>query len=638
MKLREKILLPVSLILFIGMSVISILLFVNSKKEIQQNIVQEMGQLSEMLIRDLEEYQKSSLQDVEIFSVNTTFSNIFLNEDESFRVLANNELKNIIKKRTEYESIGVTDDKGLVIASDNDALVGKLSVKDRDYFQGAIAGTTGAGSVSISKVSGNPVIGAAAPMYINGKIKGIFFAIIDQTKFNTDYMDPVKIGRMGYAYLVDEKGNTLCHPDKNKILNSNLSDQDFGRDLMNMQNGLMEYTFDGITKTAVVRTSDFSNWKVIVNASNDDIYKGITALLKLSIMITVIVFIIGVLVIVLLSKSIVKPIMINSEYADKLANGDLTFEFDQKLFENKDESGDLAKSFFALIEKLRSVVFEVKNSSNQVGQGSVQLAQTSEEISQGASEQASTSEEVSSSMEEMGAAIKQNSENAALTARMATKAAEDAEAGGMAVQEAIDAMKQISEKITVIEDISRNTNMLSLNAAIEAARAGEHGKGFAVVAGEVKKLAFNSQSAAKEIMQLAKISAEKADNAGDKIKAIIPDIKKTAVLVKEILESSQEQDIGAEQVSKVMLQLDQVIQTNASAAEESASMSEELSSQAEKLIEMISFFKVNELTLLKEKPVKLRKKATVSKRIPESTVKNLLPNDSEDDASGFEEF
>ena len=411
---------------------------------------------------------------------------------------------------------------------------------------------------------------------------------------------------------------------------------------MNLQNGVMEYTFNGVKKTAVVGTSDSSKWRVIVNASNNDIYKGVTALLKLSILITVFVFIAGVLIIVFLSRSIVKPIKINSEYAEKLANGDLTFEFDQKLMKNKDESGDLAKSFFALIEKLKSVVYEVKNASNQVGQGSQQLADTSEQISQGASEQASTSEEVSSSMEEISSAIDQNSENASLTSQMASRAADDAEAGGVAVKEAVDAMKQITEKITIIEDISRNTNMLSLNAAIEAARAGEHGKGFAVVAGEVKKLAENSQTASKEILELAKISAEKADIAGERINAIIPDIKKTAALVKEILESSLEQSTGAEQVNNVMVQLDQVIQNNASASEESASMSEELSSQAESLIEIINFFKVDDTGSQKEKHIVRMNSPEAPEKAEPARPLNISLSDSVDDnddlVSGFEEF
>ena len=152
------------------------------------------------------------------------------------------------------------------------------------------------------------------------------------------------------------------------------------------------------------------------------------------------------------------------------------------------------------------------------------------------------------------------------------------------------AMKEIAEKITIVEEIARQTNLLALNAAIEAARAGEAGKGFAVVAAEVRKLAERSGSAAGEITQLATSSVAVADEAGRMLAKIVPDIKKTAELVQEIAAASNEQNIGADQINKAIQQLDQVIQQNASASEEAASTSEELAAQAQSLQEAVSFF------------------------------------------------
>jgi methyl-accepting chemotaxis protein len=193
-------------------------------------------------------------------------------------------------------------------------------------------------------------------------------------------------------------------------------------------------------------------------------------------------------------------------------------------------------------------------------------------------------------MEQMASNIRQNTDNAMQTEKIAIKSSSDAKEGGKAVTETVAAMKQIATKISIIEEIARQTNLLALNAAIEAARAGEHGKGFAVVASEVRKLAERSQSAAGEISQLSTTSVAIAEQAGDMLNKMLPDIQKTAELVQEISASSKEQDTGADQINKAIQQLDQVIQQNAGAAEEMASTTEELSSQAEQLKATIAFF------------------------------------------------
>jgi methyl-accepting chemotaxis protein len=193
----------------------------------------------------------------------------------------------------------------------------------------------------------------------------------------------------------------------------------------------------------------------------------------------------------------------------------------------------------------------------------------------------------------MNATIRQNADNAMATEKIALKSARDALESGKAVTEAVSAMKDIAQKITIVEEIARQTNLLALNAAIEAARAGEHGKGFAVVAAEVRKLAERSQVAAAEISNLSRTSVEVAEAAGAMLGNLVPDIQKTSELVQEITASSREQATGAEQINASIQQLNQVIQQNAGSAEEMASMAAEMSSQAGRLIEAIAFFKVD---------------------------------------------
>jgi methyl-accepting chemotaxis protein len=311
--------------------------------------------------------------------------------------------------------------------------------------------------------------------------------------------------------------------------------------------------------------------------------------LQVMIPIVVIAFIIGVIAALLITRSIKKPVSEGVAVANALAEGDLTVSIEAT---SKDEIGQLMAALKSMVEKLKQVVGDVMGATDNVASGSQQLSATAQQMSQGATEQAASAEEISSSMEEMASSIRQNTDNAMQTEKISIKSAVDAKEGGKAVVETVAAMKEIATKISIIEEIARQTNLLALNAAIEAARAGEHGKGFAVVASEVRKLAERSQSAAGEISGLSSRSVAIAEQAGEMLTRMVPDIQRTAELVQEITASSKEQDTGAEQINKAIQQLDQVIQQNASASEEMASTSEELASQSDLLKDTISFFNI----------------------------------------------
>lgn len=278
--------------------------------------------------------------------------------------------------------------------------------------------------------------------------------------------------------------------------------------------------------------------------------------------------------------------------ANAISQGDLTVE--AKRLSDKDTLGIALEN---MVEKLRDVVGQVTSAAENMSSGSHELSVSAEQLSQGSTEQASSTEEASSSMEEMAANVKQNAENASQTEKMATQSAKDAEASGIAVGKAVDAMQTIAAKINIVQEIARQTDLLALNAAVEAARAGEHGKGFAVVASEVRKLAERSQAAAAEIGTLSGDTVKVAQEAGSMLARLVPDIKKTAELVEEITSASREQDVGAAQINQAIQQLDKVTQQNAAASEQVSATSEELSAQAETLQATIAFFRLDEASM-----------------------------------------
>lgn len=276
--------------------------------------------------------------------------------------------------------------------------------------------------------------------------------------------------------------------------------------------------------------------------------------------------------------------------AQSISEGDLRVNITRR-----SDADTLGIALEQMLVKLRDVVGNMNVSSSAVASGAHAMNVTADELSSGATEQAAAAEQASSAMEEMSANIRQSADNAAQTEKIATQAATQARDSGKAVTEAMRAMKTIADKITIIQEIARQTDLLALNAAVEAARAGQHGKGFAVVASEVRKLAERSQQAAGEINELSGKTVEVSQHAGEMLETLVPNIQRTADLVMEISAAMREQNTGAEQINMAIRQLDTVIQRNSSASTEAASVSQGLAAQSEQLHGVISFFKLDEI-------------------------------------------
>jgi len=292
-----------------------------------------------------------------------------------------------------------------------------------------------------------------------------------------------------------------------------------------------------------------------------------------------------------ITRSITRPIAQAVRVATQLADGDLAAHVADA---SRDEMGQLLGAMNQMVVKLRGVVQSVSAAAASIAAGSGQMSTAAQQVAAGATQQSASTEQSTATMEQLGASVQHNADNAQATDRLAAKAVADAQASGRAVIDTVTAMTDIADRIGIIEEIARKTDLLALNAAVEAARAGEHGRGFAVVASEVRKLAERSATAAAEISQLSRSGVVLARSTGDMLARLVPDIRKTAELVQEVSVASREQTTGIAQTGQALQVLERVTQQNASAAEQMAATASALADQAQRLQAAMAFFQLDD--------------------------------------------
>ena len=302
--------------------------------------------------------------------------------------------------------------------------------------------------------------------------------------------------------------------------------------------------------------------------------------------------IVGISGFIYTATAVVRPLREAVGKLGELANGHLSVDIDTTKINPKMDLGQLLLATKKIRDNLSDIVVQLNTDVVNLAASSTRLDGISQSVSQGASEQAASVEEISSSMEQMTANIQQNSDFAQQANQLALNVSSNIKEVGESSATSLESIRNIANKINIINDIAFQTNILALNAAVEAARAGEAGRGFAVVASEVRKLAENSKNAADSIVGLAQESVEVSQRSAELMQAIIPQVEKNAQIVQEIFAASQEQSTGAQQINNAIQQLNNVTQHNAQSSQEMSNDADMLNQQAGKIKELIAFFKL----------------------------------------------